>query len=64
MKPEIIVAYRAVLSARIATLDRVIKEAQAADRADARERGITVSGLQLQLTALRDQQKELATLLG
>ncbi|MGD9988459.1 dynamin family protein [Pseudonocardia sp.] len=64
VKPEIIVAYRAVLSARIATLDRVIKEAQAADRADARERGITVSGLQLQLTALRDQQKELATLLG
>ena len=64
LKPEIVIAYRDILTSRIAALDRIVKEALEAERADARQRRLRISELELQLTAARAQQDGLAALLS
>jgi Dynamin family len=64
LKPEVVIAYRAVLTARIAALDRIVKEAQDAERSDAKERRRRASEVELQLAAVRAQQDAISALLN
>jgi hypothetical protein len=62
LKPEIVIAYRELLTARIGALDRIVQEAQAAERADTQQRRRRCSELEMQLTAVRAQREAVAAL--
>jgi GTP-binding protein EngB required for normal cell division len=64
LKPEIMISYRGLLTARISALDRIVKEALEAERSDSRNRQRRTSELELQLTAVRAQQEAVRELLN
>ncbi|HVL84589.1 MAG TPA: dynamin family protein [Pseudonocardia sp.] len=64
VKADVVLTHRRAMADRIAELDAVVKEAQNAQRASARERQQQESRLELELAALRDQRREIAAQLA